>query len=416
MRSLIKQRIRRADSANKHFSCDLKYVHDSTNCPTGSILSRARPDFLLTKPQPKSSVDWQDVELIIEHSRSPSTTSMSAKFGQWLRSAWALFDAQKTRRFCFGLLFLQPDAFICYADHGCVALSAALNVKENQNHRECMVQFLASFLQSTDEERGREPDWDPQREVLRHDEIEATMPNNRPIYHMPKVVGRNVLVLDATHPTEGSVVCKCTWEEEPEESEESEDPSAGHPSEKRVIESLEEKDVHGLPQVFNVARAPVSSGRFWTAILPDSGEAYISKAHAAKLSKMRGTISANASSKTLLERIRGPPTSESHGQALASGATSGFIDRNPRRRRLYRFTMSKCEGLGPKIEREGFTELIPIIRDAMICYYEAYRIAGWLHGGGKAHRRDWNLALMITQISRIGILWRLHGILGLLDD
>ena len=88
---------------------------------------------------------------------SSDTIKKPLKFSQWLRDARTVFQQQPHRRFCFGVIFLKPDAYLCYADHGCAAFSEPLKLTPLSDGSGFLVKFLTSFLKSSDRQRGRDP-------------------------------------------------------------------------------------------------------------------------------------------------------------------------------------------------------------------------------------------------------------------
>ncbi|KAM0800618.1 hypothetical protein BDR22DRAFT_889332 [Usnea florida] len=114
----------------------LEFTYHAAKYPEGSNVGM--PDFVITKVSKADASNagaasrkhWRDVELVMGHSAEDSTKALDDKFGQWLRDIWSVFDQQPHRRFCFGVLFLQPRAFLCYADRGCAAASEPLEVMQ----------------------------------------------------------------------------------------------------------------------------------------------------------------------------------------------------------------------------------------------------------------------------------------------
>ena len=51
------------------------------------------------------------------------------------------------------------------------------------------------------------------------------------------------------------------------------------------------------------------------------------------------------------------------------------------RRRLTRTLMAQCFSVKEVTSMQGPIGLIKIIRDAIIAYYEAYKVGGFIHGG-----------------------------------
>ena len=97
---------------------------------------------------------WADVEFLFEHTERREV--VTKKFLQWLRNAWSLFQHQPFRRHLYWIMFIQPYAYICYADHGCAVYSEPLNFVENTQHTQFLIDFL-TWLITNPERRGRDP-------------------------------------------------------------------------------------------------------------------------------------------------------------------------------------------------------------------------------------------------------------------
>jgi hypothetical protein len=112
----------------------------------------SKPDFVLYVGE---EVEWANVELLFEHTRSRQE-AVSEKFSQWLRSGWSIFHHQPFRLHLYGIMFIQPYAYVCYTDHGCAVYSEPLNFAENIQHAQFLAAFLAGFI-ANPEHRGRDP-------------------------------------------------------------------------------------------------------------------------------------------------------------------------------------------------------------------------------------------------------------------
>jgi Fungal protein kinase len=269
-----------------------------------------KPDFVLHvggKGRPK----WADVELLFEHTRSSGQETVTEKFLQWLRSAWSVFHYQPFRRHLYGIMFIKPWAYVCYASHSCATYSERLSFVKNSRHAQFLADFLTWFI-ANPERRGRDPT--VEKGLIHHAGTAwAELPNGLLCYR-PCLVGRNIRVArvkdqGAKFP-EKVMVMKSTWEET--------FPTVSSPqSEVEVLKILLQAGVRGLPQPYALESAIVRDDR-----------------------KEFGV-----------------------------------------RRRLTRVLMSYCVPLMEAMRTHGPKELMQIIRDAMIVYYEAYKQSGFIHGG-----------------------------------
>ena len=234
------------------------------------------PDSLIAKGQkPEKKEHWKDVELVIEHTKTDWKRSLQNKFAQWLRYAWMLFDEQPHRRFCFGILFLRPHAFLCYADHGCAAASEPLDVTKNTEHLKRLVHFLISFLKSDENQRGKDPDITESNGITKLSQGDQCWTVGESLFHRANVVGRNILVFSLSR-GEGEeakgMICKSVWEAI---STDASDFNGAHQSsvfECEVIRDLIKAKVRGLPAVENIEHAKVTSRYAETAALSDNGD------------------------------------------------------------------------------------------------------------------------------------------------
>jgi hypothetical protein len=137
---------------------------------------------------------WANVELLFEHTQSQE--AVTKKFPQWLCGAWSVFHHQPFRRHLYGIMFIQPCAYVCYADHGCAVYSEPLDFVNNDQHTQFLTDFLTGFIVNP-ERRGRDPTViveELDRVHIRHaDTIWAELPKN-PLCHRPCLIGRNIRV------------------------------------------------------------------------------------------------------------------------------------------------------------------------------------------------------------------------------
>ena len=348
---------------------------------------KAKPDFLILK---KSSVGpterpiWKDVECVIEHSSQEAGQAFTHQISQWLRKVWWLFNEQPYRRFCFGIMFLRPNAFLCYADHGCAAVSEPLHITCQADDLKSLVQFLTSFMKSSDHERGRDPDIAENNGIrtISHDSQHWTIGDH--IFHLNSLVGRNIMVFNVTKDGERPRVCKSVWEEIPASASNTNE--TPHLPESVVIRQLEEAGVEGLPRVWDIDHAKVESQYAKTASLPTEGRVFHENMSKDTLTNITNqTYSVDVSASHLIRKAPGGLTSARLRRRRDSARLQQqhFFSPTTHERQLYLIFMSKCEPLNIRIQNAGLEALMPIIRDAMICYYECYKIPspGWLQAG-----------------------------------
>ena len=312
-----------------------------------------------------------------------------AKFSQWLRDAMTVFDQQPYRRCCFGVIFLKPHAFLCYADHGCAAFSVPLELTQQSDGRKFLVRFLTSFLKSEDWERGMDPDIKKRDNQMILQQGPREYEIGKDIFHSTTLVGRNRWVFTVKEKGSGEArVCKSVWEEIP--SGLSSD-LVTHHSECDVIKHLQVAGVRGLPEVWDIdcskvngaytETAPVPNGKPFKGNMPEevlSGKTSIYVTTAS--SGATGMISKSKPEKGKSSHTSKGPDVEG---STAQSSNKGFYKPTNKRRQLYRLIMSECQELRAKIDHDGFEQLMPVLRDAMICYYECYKIPspGWLQAG-----------------------------------
>jgi hypothetical protein len=196
------------------------------------------------------------VELLFEHARSPVQEAVTEKFLQWLRGAWSVFHHQPFRLHLYGVMFIQPCAFVCYADHGCAVYSEPFYFAEKIQHTQFLADFLTGFLVNPGR-RGKDPTVTKEDRVyIRHAETTWAELPTAPLCHRPCLIRRNVrvaLVQDqsAKFP-KNQMVMKSTWEERLP-------PASLPPSEVEVLKILLKANVRGLPQPYALESALVKN-------------------------------------------------------------------------------------------------------------------------------------------------------------
>jgi hypothetical protein len=333
----------------------------------------SKPDFLLHRISDDGDTPrWQDVELLMEHTKSENTvTKVTEKFMQWLRNAWNTFHHQPFRRHLYGILFVKPCAYICYADHGTAAYSEALNF-ETFRHAEVLASFLSAFITRPDL-RGSDPtvcQVDQDLQILHGGKWWTEHLQDGPLWYRPCVVGRNIRV--ALVSFEGEVlVMKSVWEEKLPEG-------ATPPAEPLVLRTLEEKGVRGLPQTYHLDDSVVrreDGSEVLTCDFPTGCEVAVTVKMDALMEKIDSSfILAPGMTKGVAAGIYG-------GMRRVDKDKAGYNEPLMVRRQLTRIVMSYCRPLKEHMRFCGPRALMKILRDAMIVYYEAYKIGGFIHGG-----------------------------------
>jgi hypothetical protein len=292
---------------------------------------------------------WADVELLLEHTPSNFKNAITPKFTQWLRGAWSVFNHQPFRLHLYGILFLQPCAYICCADHGCAVYSEPLRFVTNIQHAQFLADFLTGFI-ANPRRRGRDPTVEKADKVYIH-HAETTWAE-RPkglLCYRPSLIGRNIRVAQVQDQgakfREDKMVMKNTWEEKLP-------PESSPPSEIEVLKILE-ANVRGLPQLYALENA----------IVRDDGNLEVETRSFHKPENLAPGENAD----DLLPR-RAQIQRQQFNKPLEV------------RRRLTRVLMSYCVPLREAMRTRGPKSLMRIIRDAMTVYYEAYK-AGFIYGG-----------------------------------
>ncbi|OCK92716.1 uncharacterized protein K441DRAFT_678858 [Cenococcum geophilum 1.58] len=390
---------------------DLKLSYSGTKTLSDTDKGKEMP----SKPDFSFHVDgesptWANVELLIEHTRFKEVVTQ--KFLQWLRGAWSVFHHQPFRRHLYGILFINPHAYICYTDHGCAAYSEPLDFVKDTKHTRFLIEFLSGFI-AEPEHRGKDPTVEKEDSLvyIRHaGERWLELPNGLLCYR-PSLVGRNIRVTrveqEGSKFPERRVVMKSTWEEKPPQK-----PSP--PPEAEILNILLNAGVRGLPQIYGLE----------SAIVRDNDELEVETRSFSKSCK----VALPASTADRMSKMQSGYVSGHTSKFLAPGAAEGLAGDPPLRRlrfeeeverkffknpievhrRLVRIIMSYCKPLKDAMRDAGPESLMQTIRDSMIVYYEAYKLpeSGFIHGvpvagskltGGLTYedRRgtlvDWNL-------------------------
>jgi hypothetical protein len=358
--------------------CDLKLFYGSTQTLTDDDEGKevpSNPDFVLHVGE-ESPPTWADVELLFEYTRSHVQEAVTKKFLHWLRGAWNVFHHQPFRLHLYGIMFIQPCAFICYADHGCAVYSEPLYFAENIQHAQFLADFLTGFIANPGR-RGRDPTVEKVDGVLhiRHAETIWAELSNGPLCYRPCLIGRDIRVAlvqdqDAKFLENKKMVMKSTWEEKLP-------PASSPPSEVEVLKILLKANVRGLPQPYALESAIVRDDRdleVETRSFPENCE-----------------VALPASTTTLTEKMQASYVPDHTSKPLAPGTNVGdpLLPRVKAhealevRRRLTRVLMSYCVPLKEAMRDRPPESLMRAIRDAMIVYYEAYKLpqSGFIHGG-----------------------------------
>ena len=340
----------------------------------------SKPDFLFHVNEEPT---WANVELLIEHTRSANVVTQ--KFLQWLRGAWNVFHHQPFRRHLYGILFINPRAYICYADHGCAAYSEPLYFVENSQHTRFLIEFLSGFIAEPDH-RGRDPtiEKEDSKVYIRHAGERWLELSKGPLCYRPCVVGRNIRVVrvkqEGSKFPEKKVVMKSTWEEKPQK------PSP--PPEAEILNILLNAKVRGLPQPYGLESAIVrDNGKLEveTRGFPKDCDVALPALTADSMLKIQSSYISGHTSKFLA-----PDATEGLAEdpllrrlQFANVERKDFNKPIEVRRRLVRIIMSYCKPLKDAMRDAGPKTLMRTIRDSMIVYYEAYKLpeSGFIHGG-----------------------------------
>jgi hypothetical protein len=320
------------------------------------------------------------VELLFEHTRSKR--AVTDKFPQWLRCAWSVFHHQPFRRHLYGIIFTKPHAYVCYADHGCAVYSEPLDFVKNNQHTQFLVDFLTWFI-ANPKRRGMDPTFQKKkgRVHIRHAGTTWVESPNPPLCYRPCLIGRHIrvaLVLEQGAKSSGTwMVMKSTWEEKLS-------PASSPPSEVEVLKILE-ANVRGLPQPYGLESAMVRDDdnlEVETRSFPENCEVALSAPTETFMEKMRTSYVSNHISKPLAPGANIVDPLLPRVKVLETQRQNFNIPLNVRRR-LTRFLMSYCVPLKEAMRTRGPESLMRIIRDAMIVYYEAYKLpeSGFIHGG-----------------------------------
>ena len=177
---------------------------------------------------------------------------------------------------------------------------------------------------------------------------------------------------------EPRVVMKSTWEEKlPQES--------SPPPEMEILNILLNAKVRGLPQPYDLDNA----------IVRDDGKLDVETRSFPEDCK----LALPASTGNFMAKLQSNYVSSHTSKPSVPGATKGiagepllrrvkverqkFNEPLEVRRRLTRIIMSYCQPLKDAMRNAGPKSLMRTIRDAMIVYYEAYKLpkSGFIHGG-----------------------------------
>jgi hypothetical protein len=170
------------------------------------------------------------------------------------------------------------------------------------------------------------------------------------------------------------MVMKGTWEEKLP-------PASSPPSEVEVLKILLKANVRGLPQPYALESAIVRDDgnlEVETRSFPENCEIAL-QASTTNFMKMQASLISDKTSKSLA------PGANVNDPLLPRAKIQRQQFNKPLkvRRRLTRILMSYCVPLKEAMRNGGPKSLMRTIRDAMIVYYEAYKLpeSGFIHGG-----------------------------------
>jgi hypothetical protein len=203
----------------------------------------------------------------------------------------------------------------------------------------------------------------------------------RPLCYRPCLIGRHIRVAqvqdqEGKFSSKKKTVMKSTWEEELP-------PASSPPSEVEVLQIRLEAKVRGLPQPYALDSAVVrddNGSEIKTRNFPENCEVAL-LASTNLMAKMEASRVSSRVTKTLAPRanIDNPLLPRAKIQIQRRQ----FNEPLKVRRRLTRVLMSYCVPLKEAMREDGPESLMRSIRDAMIVYYEAYKLpeSGFIHGG-----------------------------------
>jgi hypothetical protein len=107
---------------------------------------------------------------------------------------WSVFHHQPFRHHLYGIMFIQPCAYIRYVDHGCAVHSEPLYFVKNTRHAQFLADFLTAFIANPGR-RGRDPTVEKGDMIhIRHAETTWVEPLYGRLCYRPCLVGRNIRV------------------------------------------------------------------------------------------------------------------------------------------------------------------------------------------------------------------------------
>jgi hypothetical protein len=278
--------------------------------------------------------------------------------------------------------------------------SEPLHFVNNSEHTQFLIDFLSGFIESP-KYRGRDPTVENKDNnvYIHHAGIRWLELPKSLLWYRPSLVGRHIRVAlvepqEARFP-EDKVVMKSTWEEKLH-------PESKPPSEAEVLNNLRKAKVRGLPEVYG----------FHCAVVRDDNELEVETSGFPENCE----VALPASTRNLMEKIQTNFVSDHTSKywAPTEGLAGGsFVPELKIRRQkineplqirrmLTRIIMSYCQPLKDAMRNAGPASLMRTIRDAMIVYYEAYKLPehGYIHGGKRFLSDFVSLALMNNFLNR----------------
>jgi len=238
---------------------------------------------------------------------------------------------------------------------------------DNSEHTQFLISFLSGFIANPGR-RGRDPTVEKKdnKVYIRHAGKRWFELPQGLLWYRPSLVGRHIRVA-LVKPEEGEfpdhrVVMKSTWEEKIP-------PESSPPPEAEVL-SILNSEVRGLPQVYDLD----------CAIVRDDGNLEVETSSFPENCE----VALPVPTKRLMEKM-GTSYVSAHTSKYWVPSLSGasLVPQLEVCRRLTRIIMSYCDPLKYAMRNMGPKRLMRIIRDAMIVYYEAYKLPehGFIHGG-----------------------------------
>lgn len=269
-------------------------------------------------------VNWHDVCLVCEHTRSSVTEALFLKkLRQLARYARTVMTERADCRFLHGMLFIKPQAFLVYFDRAGVHASVGFNLGQSMTF---FGKVVACYRDLSDVQFGYDPafsdsGYGPDKLQITNHALTQTYHLHDLIFQKKALVSRGTRVFRAysagSDKQQGlekpNVIIKDFWA-----------PTASHYGEVDLLKAAAEAGVRGIAKLLSAMEIAIDGEKDVTAANPDS-----------------------------YSRVHMRITTASVGVPIRDVVTG----------------------------KDGAVCLSKIIRDAMISHYELWKIAGILHCG-----------------------------------